>query len=64
MYCFQGIEGEVLKREAAGGFYIDPRSKLRRTHLRLVLRLAELGYFHDKVICFDIICLIAFKNSN
>ncbi|KAK3910056.1 Gamma-tubulin complex component 3 [Frankliniella fusca] len=53
LYSFQGIEGKVLKRDATtNGFYISHKFQLSRPQRRMVERLAELGWLHNKLDAF------------
>ncbi|KAJ1520792.1 hypothetical protein ONE63_003886 [Megalurothrips usitatus] len=51
LYSFQGIEGKILKRDlTSSGFFIG--HKLSRPQRKLVERLAELGWLHNKLEAF------------
>lgn len=53
LYSFQGIEGKVLKRDStSSGFYISHKFQLSRPQRRIVERLAELGWLHNKLEAF------------
>uniref|UniRef100_T1JNK7 Uncharacterized protein n=1 Tax=Strigamia maritima TaxID=126957 RepID=T1JNK7_STRMM len=50
VYIFQGIEGKIIKLEAGkDGFRIDHSVSIPKPTRNLVLRLAELGWLHNKV---------------
>ncbi|CAH0386178.1 unnamed protein product [Bemisia tabaci] len=48
IFCFQGIEGQVIKHDPSSeGYIIDPKAKV--TNVVAVLRLMELGYLHNVI---------------
>uniref|UniRef100_A0A1B6KZV6 Uncharacterized protein n=1 Tax=Graphocephala atropunctata TaxID=36148 RepID=A0A1B6KZV6_9HEMI len=47
LFCFQGIQGNILKLDADNGFKIDPMANVPQPHL--VRTLMELGYLHNCV---------------
>ena len=50
LYCFQGIEGKILKRDCTtNGFCISHKFQLSRPQRKLVERLAELGWIYNKL---------------
>nr|CAD7588462.1 unnamed protein product [Timema genevievae] len=50
IYCFQGINGKILKMNyASQGFQIDPKVQLKRPVHCQVMRLAELGWLCAQV---------------
>lgn len=54
IYSFTGIQGKYLKKDIiSGGFKLSPKSRtLNITHAGMLLRLGELGYYHDQVESF------------
>ncbi|XP_017888838.1 gamma-tubulin complex component 3 homolog [Ceratina calcarata] len=47
IYCFQGIEGKILKLDSNYGFQLDPMISIDRPRKQATLRLSELGYLHN-----------------
>ncbi|XP_046668447.1 gamma-tubulin complex component 3 isoform X2 [Homalodisca vitripennis] len=47
LFCFQGIEGSILKLDTDNGFKIDPMASVPQPHM--VRTLMELGYLHNCV---------------
>lgn len=54
IYSFTGVQGKYLKKDIiAGGFKLDPKSRhLNIMNAGMILRLGELGYYHDQVQSF------------
>lgn len=54
IYAFTGIQGKYLKKDViSGGFRLDPKSRqLNITNANMLLRLGELGYYHDQIQSF------------
>lgn len=54
IYAATGIQGKFLKKDIiSGGFKLDPKIRsLTITESVMLLRLAELGYYHDNVQSF------------
>lgn len=54
LYSFIGIQGKYLRKDIiSGGFKLDPKSRvLNPTQAGILLRLAELGYYHDQIQSF------------
>lgn len=52
IYCFQGIEGKVLRKEPGGlGFCIDLKISKNMSTIQkgLVERLANVGFLHNQI---------------
>lgn len=50
IFCFQGIPGTLLKIDPVTlGFKIDPMFSVSRPVKRMVMRLTELGWLHNKL---------------
>ncbi|GLG92787.1 Gamma-tubulin complex component 3, partial [Gryllus bimaculatus] len=50
IFSFQGIPGTLLKLDPVSlGFKLDPRFSVSRPIRRVVLRLAELGWLHNRL---------------
>ncbi|XP_054270403.1 LOW QUALITY PROTEIN: gamma-tubulin complex component 3-like [Macrosteles quadrilineatus] len=47
LFCFQGIEGDILRLDNDNGFKIDPLAKV--TQPNMVRSLMEMGYLHNCV---------------
>lgn len=47
VYCFQGIEGKIIKMDTQQGFKFDPSARIPQPHL--VKHLMELGYLHNRI---------------
>lgn len=54
IYSFTGIQGKYLRKNiSSSGFRLDPNArKLNACHAGLLLRLSELGHYHDEVKTF------------
>lgn len=54
IYSFTGVQGKYLKKDIiAGGFKLDPKARhLNIINAGMILRLGELGYYHDQVQSF------------
>lgn len=54
IYAFTGIEGKYLKKDIiGGGLKLDPKVRLSNVkHTAMLLRLAEIAYYHDQVDSF------------
>lgn len=54
IYAFTGTEGKYLKRDIiVGGLKFDPKVRLQNAkHNGMLLRLAEIAYYHDQVQSF------------
>lgn len=54
IYAFTGIQGKYLKKNIFGaGFKLDPKSRsLNVVNAGMLLRLAEMGYYHDQIQSF------------
>ncbi|XP_068159577.1 gamma-tubulin complex component 3 [Drosophila tropicalis] len=58
IYSFTGVEGKYLKRDiVTGRFKLDPLNQDRLTSIEcgMLVRLSELGYYHDRVVKFSTI---------
>lgn len=55
IYSFTGIQGKFLKKDINGNFKLDPKEsrKLNITQAGMLLRLSEIGYYHDLVEAFS-----------
>lgn len=55
IYSFTGIQGKFLKKDVNGFFKLDPKEsrKLNITQAGMLLRLSEIGYYHDLVEAFS-----------
>lgn len=54
LYSFIGVQGKYLRKDIiSGGFKLDPKSRvLNATQAGSLLRLAELGFYHDQIQSF------------
>lgn len=54
IFSFTGIQGKYLKKDIiSGGFKLDHKARhLSVIHSGMLLRLSELGYYHDQVDSF------------
>lgn len=54
IYTFTGTEGKYLKKDIiVGGLKFDPKVRLQSAqHAAMLLRLAEIAYYHDQVQSF------------
>lgn len=54
IYSFTGVQGKYLKRDIiSGGFKLDPKGRhLNIINATMILRLGDLGYYHDQVQSF------------
>lgn len=55
IYAFTGIQGKFLKKDVNGNFKLDPKESrnLNITQAGMLLRLSEIGYYHDQVEAFS-----------
>lgn len=55
IYSFTGIQGKFLKKDVNGNFKLDSKEsrKLNITQAGMLLRLSEIGYYHDLVEAFS-----------
>lgn len=49
IFALQGIESKTLRLEPCGGFRVDTKADLSVNQKQIILRLAEVGYLHNKV---------------
>lgn len=55
IYCFQGVEGKLLRKETDGfGYVLDPKTSkgISLRHRGLVERLVAVGFFHNQLKYF------------
>ncbi|XP_044730795.1 gamma-tubulin complex component 3 homolog [Chrysoperla carnea] len=52
IFALQGIESRVLRLDPSGGFHLDPKSDVTKSQKRIILRLTEVGYLHNRVKYF------------
>lgn len=55
IYTFTGIQGKFLKKDVSGSFKLDLKEsrKLSITQAGMLLRLSEIGYYHDLVEAYS-----------
>lgn len=53
IYALTGIEGKYFKKDViTGGLKLDAKTRISAKHSAILLRLAEVAYYHEQIISF------------